>query len=244
MNIVVPIASSRNFLSENDEFPKHLIEVGGKLLVELALKPLLELDGPKQFIFIVKASDCRKFHLDSVLKLLTNDQSVIIEIENETQGAVCSVLLAIDYINNSDELIISNSDHTFQISLNPLIEYFRSEKMDAGIPIFESVHPHWSFVSLDVNNRVQQATEKRPISRNAVAGIYYFKNGSDFIYGSIEMIRNDDRINNLFYLAPALNQLILHNKHVGVKKIKNESYFNFYSQEKIKEYEKNLVDNI
>ncbi|MCW1559104.1 glycosyl transferase family 2, partial [Campylobacter jejuni] len=50
-----------------------------------------------------------------------NNQSKIIILKNETQGMVCSVLMAIDEINLNDSLLIVNMDQIFECDLNEVI---------------------------------------------------------------------------------------------------------------------------
>ncbi len=42
---------------------------------------------------------------------------------------------------------------------------------------FESLHPRWSFVRRGGNGLVSEAAEKRVISRDAIAGFYYYRTG-------------------------------------------------------------------
>lgn len=91
----------------------------------------------KRFIFILKEEDVKRYHLDDAINVLTNNQSKIIILKNETQGMVCSVLMAIDEINLNDSLLIVNMDQ-----------------------IFESVHPRWAYVKCDENHFVLEAFEK------------------------------------------------------------------------------------
>ena len=53
--------------------------------------------------------------------------------------------------------------------------------MDGGVIVFDSVHPRWSFVRVDKAGFVIETAEKRPISRLATAGFYYFRRGADFV---------------------------------------------------------------
>ena len=39
----------------------------------------------------------------------------IIKLENETKGAACSAMMAVEYIDNDTPLIISNADQLFDI---------------------------------------------------------------------------------------------------------------------------------
>jgi len=237
INILIPLAGKNQFFSENEyPFPKPLIEFNGKTMIEYIINNFSSIQKEKQFIFIVNSEDCKKYHLDNVLNILTEDKCKIIKLNNKTKGAACSAMMAVEYINNETPLIISNADQLFNINLDKVISSFESS--DAGVITFESIHPRWSYVRLDSENRVVETAEKRPISKSAIAGFYYFKNGKDFISSSSKMIKKDASVNGHYFIAPALNEMILENKKIDIFRIKNEKYHTFYTPQKIKEYER------
>jgi hypothetical protein len=51
------------------------------------------------------------------------------------------------------------------------------------------------------------------------------------------MIEKDAQVNGQFYIAPALNELVLMGKNMETYSIPSAKYHNFYSPQKIKEYE-------
>lgn len=237
LNILIPMATPDNFGKDEFQYPKPLIELNGKPMIELVVNFLDQIDQPKRFIFVVNSSDCRKYHLDSVLRLITNDNCEIVMLDRPTKGAACTTLMAVEHICNNDSLIISNSDHIIDYDLNLIVERFQSRKIDAGTICFESVHPKWSFVRLDENDKIVETAEKRPLSRNAIAGFYYFRKGCDFVDGAMKMIEKDVNVGGKYFVAPVINELVLLNKNLEIFQIPAESYHNFYSPHKIKEYE-------
>ena len=54
--------------------------------------------------------------------------------------------------------------------------------------------------------------EKQPISRNATAGLYYFRRGVDFVRGAERMLFKNASFSGEFYVAPVYNELILAGK--------------------------------
>ncbi|MEB2791999.1 sugar phosphate nucleotidyltransferase [Campylobacter upsaliensis] len=91
---------------------------------------------------------------------------------------LCSALLAVELIENDEPLLVVNSDQIFEFDLNAKLAEF--ENYDAGVLSFESIHPRFAYVKCDERNLVLEAFEKRPMSKNAVAGFYYLKRG-DFL---------------------------------------------------------------
>jgi hypothetical protein len=62
-----------------------------------------------KIIFIVRQDECQKFHLDDTLNLLSPIKPQIIQLQSDTGGALCSVLLAIEHINNDESLMLIRS---------------------------------------------------------------------------------------------------------------------------------------
>jgi dTDP-glucose pyrophosphorylase len=240
LNIVIPMSAPNLLDPEHFFYPKQLIEVQGKPLIEHTMEPFLELSGEVNFYPIVSASDVSEFNIDAVLKLLLGDSLQLIELSKATKGAACSALMAIDYINNDHPLIITSSDHVISTDLQKAISYFEENDFDAGTICFNSIHPKWSFVKLDEKGLVVETAEKRPLSRNAIAGFYYFKRGRDFVQAAMAMIKKGAEINNSFYISPTLNELILENKRIGIYTIEHADYHNIYDTSALTSFENYL----
>jgi dTDP-glucose pyrophosphorylase len=238
INILLPMAGKSPFFdSPQYYFPKPLVEISGTTMIQMVIDNLNMIDDDKQYIFVVNQVDCTKHHFDDVLRLLTDNKSHIVRLEKETKGAACSALMAVDYIDNDTPLIIANSDQLIEEDLNDVMARFREQKADAGVICFENVHPRWSYVRLDEDDNVIETAEKRPLSRNAIAGFYYFTHGKDFVRAAMRSIQKDARVNELFYIAPTLNELVLEDMNIRHVKIDNSKYHTFYSPQKIHEYE-------
>ena len=240
INILVPMAGrSQHFPETEYPFPKPLIEIGQKTIIERVVANLAAAGPEVQFIFVVGSADCRKFHLDSTLNIITDQQCKIVKLDNDTKGAACSALMAISHIASQEPLLIANSDQLFDNSVSELIKQL--EDADAGVVTFESVHPRWSYVRLDEQGFVAETAEKRPISRHAIAGLYYFRHGKDFVEAAMSMIHKDSSINGSFYIAPCLNEMILKGKKILTVGVDNQRYHTFYTPQKVTEYEAHLL---
>lgn len=234
MKILVLMAGdSKAFASDVYKFPKFLLEVDGKPLIQHLVNSFSNLKE-SDFIFIVKKSESHKYHIDNVIKLLLPN-STILKVEGETKGAACSALFAVDHINSDKPLLITNGDQILDINYADFID--KSANYDASTIIFDSVHPRWSYVKLDDKNEVIEASEKRPISNNATAGTYFYKKGKYFVDSATEMIRKDVNVNGLYYICPAFNEMILKNKAISTYKIKQSQYHQITNPQELKSYE-------
>jgi len=237
INILIPLAGSNQFFNETEyPYPKPLSEINNTTMIEHVINNFNTIKEEKQFIFILNSEDCKKYHLDNVLQLLTNDKCKIIKLDSQTKGAACSAMMAIEYINNDIPLIIANADQLFDDNLEEIISKFND--VDGGVITFNSIHPRWSYARVDENNYIVETAEKRPLSKHAIAGLFYFKNGIDFINSAMNMIKKDANINGLYYMSPTFNEMVLQNKKLIIQEISNDKYHTFYTPQKIQEYER------
>lgn len=245
MNILIPISSYSEFFPENEfYFPKPLIEVVGQPMISLVVNRLQDIFPNSTFIFVVNANDSRSFSLDSTLKLLAGPSTVVIEKSDRTSGALCSCLLAIDSVDHSLPLIISNCDQLIEYDLSHSIEYFEDQLASAGVVTFDSVHPRWSYIIKDYKtNRVLQSVEKRVVSRHAIAGLYYFKEAKLFFDAAKQSILQHSHTNGQFYISSTLNHIILSGAKVLDDKIPERSYHSFYGPSKLVEFERTSFAN-
>lgn len=240
MKIVIPMAGSdERFKQHGFPFPKPVVEIDGRPLIEHAFD-CLRMTPEADFTFVIRKEDDMRFYLRDVLRLLDPD-CAIIAVDGETAGAACTVMLAVEQIDNDDELLIANADQILDFDLNGVIEGFRNRDLDAGTVVFDSVHPRWSFVKTDADGFVIEAAEKRPISRNATAGVYYFRKGSDFVAASKAMIQKKASVNGGYFVCPSLNELILSQKKIGVHQIEREQYTSLATPQAVEEYEQMLL---
>lgn len=236
MKILVLMAgNSEEFYKDGAKYPKYLHEISGKPLVEHVINNLSQVET--SFIFLINKQDAEKWHLESVTKLLVPNAEVLV-VEGDTRGAACSALYAIDSINNDEELLIANGDQILNTDFKKDISIL--QQYDGGTIVFESVHPRWSYVNLDNNNNIVEASEKRPISKNATAGIYYFKKGKDFVKGASEMIKKDASVNGNFFICPVFNEMILNHKKLGVTSIDRKDYHSLTSVQAMESFSSSL----
>lgn len=242
MRIIIPIAGDINFADSEFIYPKPLIDINDKPIIEYVVNNFLEIKEDLSFCFILKQSLCSEFNLDYTLNQLTLDP-IIINLKKETKGATCSVLMAIDKISMDEEIIIANYDQYFLENINKAISFFRQNEAEGGIVTFKSVHPRWSFAIVDENKNVLETTEKKPISKDAIAGFFYFKTFKTFLEGAFNSILNENYFNDQIYLASTINQLILQGKKVKAYQINKDNFISFYTPQKFKEFERRIIEN-
>ena len=210
LNIVIPMAGAgTRFERAGYTFPKPLIEVNGKPMIQLVVQNL-NIDA--NYIFIVQKAHNIKYNLKAMLNLIAPNCKIV-EVDEVTDGAACTCLLAKELIDNEEPLFFANSDQYADWDSSEFMYKMNETGADGGIVTFESTHPKWSFAEV-IDGYVARVAEKEPISKHATVGFYYWKRGSDFVKYAESMISKNIRVNNEFYLCPVYNEAIQDHKKI------------------------------
>lgn len=216
LNVLIPMAGAGSrFASAGYTFPKPLIEVHGKPMIQVVVE---NLNMEANFIYIVQKEHYEKYNLKYLLNLITPNCKIV-QVEGVTEGAACTTLLAKEFIDNDDHLIIANSDQYMDWNSNETMYAFGADSIDGGILTFHATHPKWSYARLDSNGFVSEVAEKKVISEHATVGVYYWNKGSDYVKYAEQMITKNIRVNNEFYVAPVYNEAIADGKKIRIKDI-------------------------
>jgi len=216
LNVLVPMAGAGSrFAQQGYTFPKPLIEVNGKPMIQVVVE---NLNIEAHYIFIVQQDHYEKYNLKYLLNLIAPGCDIV-QVNGITEGAACSTLLAKDYINNDSPLVMANSDQYVEWNSNECMYSFSADEIDGGIVTFEATHPKWSYALVGDDGFVKEVAEKKVISNEATVGIYYWKKGSDYVKYAEEMIDKNIRVNNEFYVCPVFNQAIEDNKRIKIKRV-------------------------
>ena len=211
LNVLIPMAGAGSrFQQAGYTFPKPLIEVKGKPMIQVVVE---NLNIKANFIYVVQKSHREKYNLDTLLNLITPNCKIV-EVEGITEGAACTALLAKEYIDSDNPLFFANSDQFVEWDSNEFLYKMNETNADGGIVSFRATHPKWSFAKIDEQGLVTEVAEKNPISDIATVGYYYWKHGSDFVKYSEQMIENDVRVNGEFYVCPVFNEAIADGKEI------------------------------
>jgi len=205
MNVLIPMAGAGSrFAAAGYTFPKPLIDVEGKPMIQVVVDNL-NIDAT--FIYVVQKEHRAKFNLDTLLNLITPNCKIV-EVDGMTEGAACTTLLAKEFINNDEPLLMANSDQFVEWDSNEFMYKMIEQKVDGGILSFTATHPKWSFAKVDEYGYVTEVAEKNPISDIATVGVYYWAKGSDYVKYAEQMIEKNIRTNNEFYVCPVFNEAI------------------------------------
>jgi HAD superfamily hydrolase (TIGR01509 family) len=204
ITVVIPMAGNGSrFTRAGYADPKPLIPVRGKPMISWVVDNLAIPCA--QFIFVIRADypESCKEHLRSIAPHCS-----IVVVDQVTEGAACTVLLAKDLINNNTPLLIANSDQFIEFDCAEFVRSFIESGADGKISTFDGQrNPKWSYAAVK-DGFVTEVREKDPFSSHATTGVYMWKHGADFVRFAEQMIAKNIRVNNEFYTVPVYNEAI------------------------------------
>ncbi len=221
LNIVLPIAGrGSRFAAVGVTLPKPLIPIHGTPMIEWVTANVRPRRSHR-FIYL-----CLQDHLDTTNLRAELERicpaCVIVPVRQVTQGAACTALVAREFIDSDEPLMLANSDQFVDIDINDYLSVQDAAQADGLIMTFRADHPKWSYVGFDAEGRVERVVEKEVISHEATVGIYNFARGRDFVRAADRMIAADLRVNGEFYVAPTYNALIAEGARIAVHNVGSE----------------------
>tara|TARA_R110001592_G_scaffold69500_1_gene213347 strand:+ start:504 stop:1226 length:723 start_codon:yes stop_codon:yes gene_type:complete len=235
MNILIPIAGlGSRFSVQGVDTPKPIIDIKNKTMIERAVESL-NMDG--RLIFIT-----RKYSNNDYNILLKNTlgkidpSSVCLQIDFLTEGPASSCLLAEKYIDNNDELLITNCDQIMTWDVKKFKNVLKKTSNDGIVVTYEASTEKNSYVKLNKDNLATEFAEKKVISNFSLNGIHWWKRGSDFVESAKSMISKNIRVNNEFYISNTYNQLLDQGKKIGVYHIDSREHWPVGTPKDLKRY--------
>ncbi len=172
MEIVITMAGiGSRFQKAGYRVPKYMIEAKGRTLFAWSMESLTGYGKDNNYYFIVRAEDDSRTFIADACAELGIERFRVIEIDHMTDGQATTAMLAGEFWNREEPLLIYNID-----------TYVESGQMnstqlcgDGFIPCFRAPGEHWSFVKLDQDGNATEVREKERISEFCTLGAYYFK---------------------------------------------------------------------
>lgn len=216
INIVIPMAGAGSrFRVAGYDLPKPFIDIKGRMMIERVL------DGvhyPNAHYTLIIQRAFEEENRAQLAALAERYHVAFISVERLTQGACCTALAAHEVVNNNLPVIFADSDNifdntVFQAYVRDCLELRR---LDGSLLTFPSQEPCYSYAQVDARGIVTTTREKEPISTHAIAGVYMFARGADFVKCAINMMIYGDKAKNEFYMSNAYNYAARAGLQMGV----------------------------
>jgi dTDP-glucose pyrophosphorylase len=216
MNLLMPMAGAgQRFADAGFTQPKPFIEVDGLPMFKRAWN---DLPGAEKNIFITRYT---------IPHDLLPEETVTINLDHITEGQAATCLLAKQYINNDEELVIGACDNGLLYDS----ELFNQKKQEYDALVFTFRHTYtvaekpqqygWVRVNGEIATGVscKKPISETPMEDDAITGAFWFKKGSDFVKAAENMMAANRRINNEFYVDECINDLVALGARVGVFRV-------------------------
>lgn len=210
MNIIIPCAGSgTRFLKAGMLLPKFLLPVLGKPMIEWTLNSI-KIRG--HYIFMCRDEHISQFGLTALFKELAQKNKCSFEIvsdDGKSQGCAPAILKTKHRIDNNQKVMVVNNDQAWDYSSIDFLKFLQSKRANGAVLTFTNDNPQWSYVVTDNENQILKIVEKQVVSNQANVGVYAWEHGCDMIWSIEQMIKDNTKmVNNEFYLAPSINELI------------------------------------
>ncbi len=241
MNILIPMAGlASRFTNEGFKLPKPLIKVDGQTLIEHTIKTL-DLNG--RYIFVTRdfGNEAHNTELSNLLKEICPG-CVEIKLNHTTKGSVETCMQALEYINNDDELIITNCDQRTEWESSEFINFIKNTNIDGCVVTYSSNNPKNSFCQVDSNDDIVQIVEKNPISNIALIGLHYWKKGTHFVDSAKLLMKDLSDSPKEPYVSETYNYLIKSGLKIKPYHLHNNEYVALGTPEDLTIYQGRLKE--
>jgi len=238
VNVIIPMAGlGSRFTEYGFTENKYLLPID-KYLTKMIEKAILTLNIKIPltcFIFILREETGVNSKLRNYLKdicIRHNYDCKILSVPAVTEGPACTAYIAKEFINNDIPLIVSNSDQILDWNFESF--YRQCSKYDGCVltytPDYELIigsKDKNSFVRLDENQMPIEFVEKTVISKEALVGVHYYKQGKHFIDACDYLFEHNIRApNGEFYLSYTYQAMLdIGGYTLGTHRLSENEYF-------------------
>lgn len=220
INVVIPVAGTGSRYSKAGYDFKSLVDIKGLPAIQRVVWGG-GIGG--RLIYIVQADQNKKHNLAELFSKFSPElETVVLEIDEPTDGPLVSALVAKEYINNDDVLVLYDSEGIVTWEPNDfLVDAGEGRGLDVGIPVFDSKDHGGMFVETGENGLVTKISKESSEAAQACVGIYYWRYGSDFVAYAESVVSNNERVDGEFHIASACARAIESSKTVGAYQVDN-----------------------
>lgn len=209
MNILIPIGGKgERFKKEGYPEPKPLIPVFEKTLFEHVLDNLSIQEDDQIYLFYYISLEEHGFS-DKIREKYPYIKQIPIQIQ--TKGAAETLLIGIEALVLDQRPCIVLDCDTFYTT--DILESFRrSQVMGNKNAVFythnTNPQPNYSYIQMDLENRITEIAEKRKISDNANTGAYGFENLQVLHYYCKQVLDQGIQFNGEPYTSCVISEMI------------------------------------
>jgi hypothetical protein len=223
MKIIVPLAGPDFQLPDGSV--KAEIDIGGAPLLRRALesrswrrrRTVADVD----YVFVLRDSaPSRRFAAEKLAAWHPGSRAVFLSAF--AQGAAMSAMAGLSLFAHVDEPIcVELADILFDEETDPLAEFSDPSVGALGLTL-RSDNPAYSYLRRDEDGRVVEAVEKRAVSTEASAGVYFFRSPAVYLRACAHLLGRDEYLHqSLYYVCPLFNGVLAQGLDVRALPVEN-----------------------
>lgn len=240
LQIVMPMAGAGSrFVNAGFNTPKPLVRVDNIPMFLKAISSLDNIKTQKKYIFVLRQEHIKTQNLDKLIRK-SLPEAIIVTIPEITRGATETALMAKNYLEINDPVIVMDCDlwfesESYKIMVNSVLNGDNS--ISAGLLTFEATNPRYSYAKINPNNTVSEVAEKKVISNHAITGAYFFASANTFINTANTLLgRAIDNKTPEYYISLLYNIMIDEGKKIQATYV--DKYASFGTPEELEIYNK------
>jgi glucose-1-phosphate thymidylyltransferase len=209
MKVILPVAGKGTRLRPHTHTrAKSLVHVAGKAVLDHIVQRILPLN-PSELIFIIDENGAQ---VGEFMEQTFPAVSCRYVIQNERQGPAHAVSLAAPFVTAGDDLLIVFNDTIFVADLTRIPELCNDCD---GLIYSKEVEDYQRFgVNIVDKGFIIDMVEKpdTPVSRLAQVGLYYLRDGMEFMQYLRNTIQTGEKVKGEYFLPPVFMRMIVDGK--------------------------------
>ncbi|WKX27106.1 hypothetical protein [Tatumella ptyseos] len=193
----------------------------------LLLKSLQEIDTSTMLQSLQQCSESIKHGVEILIILSKNsaldnlwdslDENVrLIKVVEAPPHDICTCLLASEYWQDDEEIVICNIEQCLENELDKLIGYFRMKGSGLGVVSFGASESNISYIKRDNNHSIIEVVESHSKSNDVLEYLFFFNRASLFFKLATSVILKKSSVEDSFHLSACINEALLERVQVDV----------------------------
>ncbi|MBK7406417.1 MAG: hypothetical protein IPJ41_17900 [Phycisphaerales bacterium] len=210
----------------------------------MVVRAVRDLPGADRCVFVVQREHVDCFQIDEVLARYLPTARVVVA-PGLTEGQACSVALAEGELDPEGQVIVGACDNTHVYSRDRLAGLMGRTDLDClvwtyrGEPRVAANPRQYGWVR-SRQAVVEAVSCKAPISDNplgdhVVSGFFWFRTAGMMLDGIAALVRDNQRVNNEFYMDSVPNVLLREGRRVEVFEV--EKYIGWGTPADVRDYQ-------
>lgn len=209
------------FLAGGFGTPKSLVEVEGRAVLSRAIRSYSF--SPADTSIAINAAEDKDWGISAHIESEFPGVRTVL-VPERAKGALVSALFAIEPFQLAEPLVVAAGDSEIRGGISRHVAQFLEQDLDAAAIAFRSADPRYSYLAVNPEGQVVQASEKKLIGEWATTGVFLFRSVRTFLEAATWCLVNNASLEGTFFVSAALNYVVSESGKVGYFPINSRDY--------------------